>query len=178
MSGAEAIGELVALLVRTMLGERGRVSDASYELLSQALARSREPAPPGDAGALTERIDAALVLDALLMLVVSEAEDGARSARLTSALGPERTRKVAERLGSAARVAARTPVVAEIRSELTPREHDVLAELQWHQSLNVVAARLNVSVNTVKTHVRSIYRKLQVDRRSKAVEKARRLKLL
>jgi LuxR family maltose regulon positive regulatory protein len=69
-------------------------------------------------------------------------------------------------------------VVAEIRSELTPREHDVLAELQWHQSLNVVAARLNVSVNTVKTHVRSIYRKLQVDRRSKAVEKARRLKLL
>jgi LuxR family maltose regulon positive regulatory protein len=41
-----------------------------------------------------------------------------------------------------------------------------------------IAGELSVSVNTVSTHVRSIYAKLQVSDRSSAVQRARELRLL
>jgi LuxR family maltose regulon positive regulatory protein len=41
-----------------------------------------------------------------------------------------------------------------------------------------IAASLYVSVNTVKTHVRSILRKLSASRRNEAVRRARALGLL
>jgi LuxR family maltose regulon positive regulatory protein len=50
-----------------------------------------------------------------------------------------------------------------------------LAELM---STEEIAADLHVSVNTVKTHLKSIYRKLAVSRRGDAVRRARALRLL
>ena len=41
-----------------------------------------------------------------------------------------------------------------------------------------IAGELSVSLNTVNTHVRSIYAKLQVRDRSAAVQRARELRLL
>jgi LuxR family maltose regulon positive regulatory protein len=41
-----------------------------------------------------------------------------------------------------------------------------------------IAAELSVSVNTVSTHIRSIYAKLQVTDRSSAVQRARELRLM
>ncbi|MGW4747542.1 helix-turn-helix transcriptional regulator [Streptomyces sp. NPDC004290] len=41
-----------------------------------------------------------------------------------------------------------------------------------------IAADLYVSVNTVKTHLKSVYRKLSVHRRNEAVRRARELGLL
>ena len=41
-----------------------------------------------------------------------------------------------------------------------------------------IAAELFVTTNTVKTHLRSIYRKLDVARRREAVERARDLRML
>jgi LuxR family maltose regulon positive regulatory protein len=41
-----------------------------------------------------------------------------------------------------------------------------------------IASELSLSVNTVKTHVRNIYRKLDATRRGDAVRRARELHLL
>ncbi|MDX6682537.1 MAG: hypothetical protein QOG94_2576 [Solirubrobacteraceae bacterium] len=45
---------------------------------------------------------------------------------------------------------------------LTPREADVFAELLLGRSNGEIAARLSVSVETVRTHARSVFRKLGV----------------
>jgi len=61
---------------------------------------------------------------------------------------------------------------------LTDRERAILRFLPTRLSNNEMAAELFISCNTVKTHLRSIYRKLDVDRRNEAVRRARELKLL
>jgi DNA-binding CsgD family transcriptional regulator len=55
---------------------------------------------------------------------------------------------------------------------LTNRERAVLALLPSLMPLGEIAEELSVSVNTVKTHVRSIYAKLAVDSRRGAVDAA------
>jgi LuxR family maltose regulon positive regulatory protein len=54
----------------------------------------------------------------------------------------------------------------------------VLRYLPTNLSRPEIAGALSVSVNTVSTHVRSIYAKLQVTDRSAAVKRARELRLL
>ena len=61
---------------------------------------------------------------------------------------------------------------------LSPGEHRVLRYLPTNLSRAEIAAELSVSLNTVSTHVRSIYAKLQVRDRSSAVQRARELRLL
>ena len=63
------------------------------------------------------------------------------------------------------------------RAPLTPRELVVLAHLSDDVTLDDVARELFVSRNTVKTQVRSVYRKLGISTRAEAVEHARRLGL-
>jgi LuxR family maltose regulon positive regulatory protein len=62
--------------------------------------------------------------------------------------------------------------------ELSPGELRVLRYLPTNLSRPEIAAELSVSVNTVSTHIRSIYAKLQVSDRSAAVQRARELRLL
>ena len=66
----------------------------------------------------------------------------------------------------------------ELGEPLTDREITVLRYLQSILSTGEIAAELCVSVNTVKTHVRNIYRKLAVSRRRDAVRRARELHIL
>jgi DNA-binding NarL/FixJ family response regulator len=61
---------------------------------------------------------------------------------------------------------------------LTPREAEVLVALTEPVSLAVVAARLFLSANTLKTHTRRIYRKLGVASRAQAIDVARRTGLV
>ncbi|MEV0003043.1 LuxR C-terminal-related transcriptional regulator [Micromonospora sp. NPDC050980] len=61
---------------------------------------------------------------------------------------------------------------------LTERELTVLRYLQSILSNVEIAAELSLSVNTVKTHVRNIYRKLDATRRREAVRRARELRLI
>ena len=68
---------------------------------------------------------------------------------------------------------------AEVMIEpLSPRERAVLRYLPTMMSNQEIAAELFVSVNTVKTHLKSIYRKLDVQDRREAVRRARMLHLL
>ncbi|HEX7745870.1 MAG TPA: LuxR C-terminal-related transcriptional regulator, partial [Micromonosporaceae bacterium] len=61
---------------------------------------------------------------------------------------------------------------------LTEREMTVLRYLQSILSNVEIANEMSMSVNTVKTHVRNIYRKLDATRRRDAVRRARDLHLL
>ncbi|WP_372468714.1 LuxR C-terminal-related transcriptional regulator [Microbacterium maritypicum] len=63
-------------------------------------------------------------------------------------------------------------------AKLTAREQELLRELPAHQSIAEIAGRRYVSANTVKSKLRSIYSKLQVNGRAEAVEAARRVGLL
>lgn len=67
---------------------------------------------------------------------------------------------------------------AELLEPLSARESEVLRFLPTMMSNSDIASELFVSVNTVKTHVKSIYRKLDVTRRQDAVRRARQLHLL
>ena len=62
--------------------------------------------------------------------------------------------------------------------DLSPGELKVLRYLPTNLSRPEIAGELSVSVNTVSTHLRSIYAKLQVRDRSSAVQRARELRLL
>jgi LuxR family maltose regulon positive regulatory protein len=62
--------------------------------------------------------------------------------------------------------------------ELSPSELRVLRYLPTNLSRPEIASELSVSVNTVNTHVRNIYAKLQARDRSSAVQRARELRLL
>ena len=61
---------------------------------------------------------------------------------------------------------------------LTDRELEVLVELPTLRTVDEIAHSMYVSVNTVKTHLRNVYRKLGVTSRREAVEAARMRGLL
>jgi LuxR family transcriptional regulator, maltose regulon positive regulatory protein len=62
--------------------------------------------------------------------------------------------------------------------ELSDAESKVLRYLSTHLTAAEIAGELCVSANTVKTHMRHLYAKLGVHRRSEAVERARAFGLL
>lgn len=61
---------------------------------------------------------------------------------------------------------------------VTPAEQRVLDLLPTQLSVNDIGARLFISRNTMKSHMRSLYAKLDVHSRTEAVERARELGLL
>jgi LuxR family transcriptional regulator, maltose regulon positive regulatory protein len=61
---------------------------------------------------------------------------------------------------------------------LTDREHMVLRHMATLQTNDDIAADLCISVNTVKAHAKSVYRKFAVANRREAVVRARELRLI
>ncbi|HMD95535.1 MAG TPA: LuxR C-terminal-related transcriptional regulator [Trebonia sp.] len=61
---------------------------------------------------------------------------------------------------------------------LTEREQEVLRRVAQLLSTAEIANELYISVNTVKTHLKSVHRKLAVTHRREAVRRAKQLKLL
>ena len=77
-----------------------------------------------------------------------------------------------------ASLAARGQSPTPPTEELSPSELRVLRYLPTNLSRPEIASELSVSVNTVNTHVRNMYAKLQARGRSSAVQRARELRLL
>ncbi|GAB3201728.1 LuxR family transcriptional regulator [Geodermatophilus arenarius] len=68
--------------------------------------------------------------------------------------------------------------VPDVVQELSDRETEVLRHLAGMLSTAEIAATMFISVNTVRTHIRSILRKLAVSRRNQAVRRGRELGLV
>ena len=64
------------------------------------------------------------------------------------------------------------------RLGLSKREMEVLQLMANGLSNNEIAEKLFISKNTIKTHCSRLFEKLEVSRRTQAVEKARRLMLI
>ena len=64
------------------------------------------------------------------------------------------------------------------RWNITPRELEVLQLIAQGLSNQEIAGRLFLSLNTVKTHTSNVFSKLDVQRRTQAIQKAKELGLL
>ena len=60
----------------------------------------------------------------------------------------------------------------ENRYNLTPREKEILQSLSKGNSYKLIAAEFNISIDTVRTHIKRIYEKLQVHSQTEAISKA------
>lgn len=64
------------------------------------------------------------------------------------------------------------------RLGISRREHDVLELMAKGLSNKEIADKLFVSLNTVKTHSSNLFLKLEVSRRTQAVQRAKELRLI
>lgn len=62
--------------------------------------------------------------------------------------------------------------------QLTPRETEILTLLSQGNSYKLIAAQAAISLDTVRTHIKNIYEKLQVHSQTEAVSKAIQEKLV
>jgi ATP/maltotriose-dependent transcriptional regulator MalT len=66
----------------------------------------------------------------------------------------------------------------ELEEKLTQRELEILKHLTTGNPISAIAKTLHISQNTMKTHLRNTYRKLDANGRHTAVEKAKKLLLI
>jgi DNA-binding NarL/FixJ family response regulator len=69
-------------------------------------------------------------------------------------------------------------VQKEDETILSPREHDILNLLMKGYSYKMIADELNITLETVRSHIKKIYKKLQVNSATEAIYKASKEKLV
>jgi DNA-binding NarL/FixJ family response regulator len=155
--------------------------------------------PDGDGIDVIRRVRSAGDQIPIVVLTASEDEEAAMLALRAGAVGflskdlalsdlPRTLRKVLEgeaaisrRLGRALIERLRTLPdgqigVRPVRSALTPREWEVLDLLCAGRSTDDIASNLVLSIETVRSHVKSILRKMGVGSRAEAVAMAPRMR--
>lgn len=76
------------------------------------------------------------------------------------------------------RLKSRSETVVGLSSALTKREIEILRHLSTGNPISAIGKTLHISQNTMKTHLKNVYRKIGATGRDDAVEKARSLYLL
>ncbi len=66
------------------------------------------------------------------------------------------------------------PDKKEIESDLTPREQDIVNGLVDGLSYKLIADRFDISIDTVRAHIRNIYKKLHVNSKAEVITKSLR----
>jgi two-component system, NarL family, nitrate/nitrite response regulator NarL len=158
MSGAECTRKVKAVLPRTAV-----VALTVFEDRSSIL----EAICAGADGYLLKRTPADQLLVQLRLVVAGG-----------SPLSAGVAQTVLEVVRQMDETAARSTASAPVQVGLTPREHQVLACLVEGSSYKAVAAELGIRLDTVRSHVRAVYRKLQVNSVSEAVSRALRDRLV
>jgi LuxR family maltose regulon positive regulatory protein len=161
-------------LARARLAERS----GAYEAAAGALERALELARRG-AGQL--ELAATLVELGKLGWARGRRDDARRLAREARRVvdGCADPGRVADRLTELElRTNVRKAADVSLADELSDSELAVLRLLPTQLSNREIGEELFVSVNTVKTHVRSIYAKLRASSREQAVGRAREIGLL
>jgi LuxR family maltose regulon positive regulatory protein len=145
--------------VACLVVARGGLAEGHAGMVTQYLAKARSgwPVPSW--------------LEKRLSLVESQAAaapDGARH------LGPDQRNELRPAQLRASHQAG-APLIVE---PLTEREQEVLRHVARMLSTEEVARAMYISTNTVKTHLKSIFRKLAAGHRGEAVRRARQLELI
>jgi LuxR family maltose regulon positive regulatory protein len=151
--------KVAALLVAVVANRRLGRTETATELLDQALALA-EPD-----GACRVFLAAGQPIRSAITVLV---QPTSRSARFAG--------RILERFDGQIPRAEGVPEQAE--APLTSSELAVLRFLPSHMTNQEIAEALFLSINTVKTHLRSVYRKLGVASRRAAIARGRRLDLL
>ena len=73
----------------------------------------------------------------------------------------------------AERMKERGTLMTTAQQALTKRELEILRQLSTGRTLTVIAAELHISQNTMKTHLKNLYKKMGAEGRHDAVEKAK-----
>lgn len=183
---AGAIREAMDLLDRLLKAAEvgGRTGSAIEILLLQALAHEAQ----GDIPLALAPLERALALAEPEGYVRIFVDEGLAAAHLLSeaaarGIMPEYTGKLlaafeAEKQGSAGESAYATSASSQSLIEpLSSRELEVLQLVAQGLSNREISERLFIALSTVKGHNRNIYGKLQVQRRTEAVVRARELDL-
>ena len=187
-AGAATMREYL-LLHRMLLeidGDAGRLEDLALPPEADVAASHRIEIHKLAALAALARHDETLALDELTAAMAIAAHTGHRQTFLDeqSAFGvlldnaAARGGLVLRPVGLTAPDTSTQEPVAALVEPLTERELQVLRLLPSHYSYRQIAEHLFVSPNTVKSYVKSVYRKLDAERRSDAVDKARALGLV
>ncbi len=170
------VNAMVPLATATVLRARGDISAAADAArLAVSLARS---------GAGILEVGKALLMRAKILEDLGDLEAAAASRNEARGLlqASAGTGSAQSLMNSSPRSKAVTPSSRNtgdlVVEELTAKEHEVLRLLATRLSRREIGQRLYVSLNTVKTHQRALYRKLGVESRNAAVTRARELGLL
>jgi LuxR family maltose regulon positive regulatory protein len=159
-------------LLAPVLARRTAIPDdvRTEAWLTDALAANRLGLPGAVAVGLTAALDAASAEEAVRPFAAAGPDLKAILRNHTDLLTahPRLRRRVEAAVGPTANERER-PI-----EQITDREGVVLRYLPTRLSAREVAAELHVSVNTVKTQMKSIYRKLGAANRRDAVDRARR----
>lgn len=78
----------------------------------------------------------------------------------------------------AARIKERGESMTTAQQALTKRELEILRQLSTGRTLTVISSELHISQNTMKTHLKNLYKKMGAEGRHDAVEKAKATFLL
>jgi LuxR family maltose regulon positive regulatory protein len=157
---AEAGGRLGTALEAHCLQAVARDLQGSTSQAHETLQRALDLA--GDEGWLRVFLDLGAPMLHLLRRAAATGHGGPTVERLLAAFGD----------------ASAPPFVVALAEPIRERELDVLRCIAAGMSNPEIAAQLYLSPNTVKTHVRNLYAKLGVEKRSQALRRARELGLI